>query len=49
MGWRTILILWAALSPLVNGELLPIKTYTTADGLAADSVNGIVADSRGFL
>jgi ligand-binding sensor domain-containing protein/signal transduction histidine kinase len=49
MGWRTILILWTALSPRAKGELLPIKTYTTADGLAADSVNGIVADSRGFL
>lgn len=33
----------------LRGELLPIRTYTTADGLAADSVLGIVADSRGFL
>ncbi|HTB10270.1 MAG TPA: two-component regulator propeller domain-containing protein [Bryobacteraceae bacterium] len=34
---------------LVRSELLPIRSYTTADGLAADRVDGIVADSRGFL
>ncbi len=33
----------------LNSELLPIRTYTTADGLASDRINGIVADSRGFL
>lgn len=30
-------------------EQLPIKTYTTADGLIGDNVNQIVRDSRGFL
>jgi len=30
-------------------ERLPIKTYTTADGLARDHVNRIVRDSHGFL
>src|SRR5215510_9813697 len=30
-------------------ERLPIKTYTTADGLAQNAVNQIVLDSRGFL
>jgi len=30
-------------------ERLPIKTYTTADGLAQDHVNCIVRDRRGFL
>jgi ligand-binding sensor domain-containing protein len=30
-------------------EKLPFKNYTTADGLAHDSVNEIVRDSRGFL
>src|SRR5260370_13732907 len=30
-------------------ERLPIKTYTTADGLARDHVNRIVHDSKGFL
>src|SRR5262249_29298132 len=30
-------------------ERLPIKTYTTADGLARDYITRIVRDSRGFL
>jgi ligand-binding sensor domain-containing protein/signal transduction histidine kinase len=42
-----ILMLLSAL-PL-QGELLPIRTYTTADGLASDSIYRIVSDSRGFL
>jgi ligand-binding sensor domain-containing protein/two-component sensor histidine kinase len=33
----------------VKAEQLPIRTYTTADGLARDQVNRIVRDSRGFL
>jgi ligand-binding sensor domain-containing protein len=33
----------------LKSELLPIRTYTTADGLAADHVDCIVPDSRGFL
>src|SRR5438876_1393729 len=37
------------LVPAVNGERLPVKTYTTADGLAHNVVNKIVRDSRGFL
>jgi ligand-binding sensor domain-containing protein/two-component sensor histidine kinase len=32
-----------------SAEHLPIKAYTTADGLAHDVVNRIVRDSRGFL
>jgi ligand-binding sensor domain-containing protein len=31
------------------GERLPLKTYTTADGLAHNNVQRIVRDSRGFL
>jgi ligand-binding sensor domain-containing protein len=34
---------------LAPAEQLPIKTYTTADGLANDNINRIVRDSRGFL
>jgi ligand-binding sensor domain-containing protein/signal transduction histidine kinase len=34
---------------LVRAEHLPIRTYTTADGLAEDNVTRIVRDSRGFL
>src|SRR6185503_5389913 len=33
----------------VHAEHLPIKTYTTADGLAHNVVNRVVRDSRGFL
>jgi ligand-binding sensor domain-containing protein/two-component sensor histidine kinase len=44
---------WAAallLAPsLLNASRLPIKTYTTADGLARDYVTCIEQDSRGFL
>ena len=33
-----------------NGaEQLPIRTYTTADGLARDGINKIVSDPRGYL
>ena len=35
--------------PASHAEQLPIKTYTTADGLAQDCVNRIIRDSRGFL
>jgi ligand-binding sensor domain-containing protein len=37
------------LSVNISAERLPIKTYTTADGLAHNVVNRIVRDSRGFL
>jgi ligand-binding sensor domain-containing protein/signal transduction histidine kinase len=43
------LALLFVLSSVVNAEQLPIKTYTTADGLARDAINCIVRDSRGFL
>src|SRR5215467_3522467 len=48
MGRRTILIILAAIAPL-ESEQLPVRTYTTADGLAANRVECIVPDSRGFL
>ena len=50
VGWTVTtlgLYLLACLS--VEAERLPIKTYTTADGLVQNSVNRIVRDSRGFL
>ena len=40
---------WLLLPSLVHAEQLPIKTFTTADGLANDAINQIVRDSRGFL
>ncbi|MDQ3754852.1 MAG: ATP-binding protein [Acidobacteriota bacterium] len=42
------LSLLAALSP-ARAERLPLKTYTTADGLAHNQLNKIVRDSQGFL
>jgi len=36
-------------TPDVYAERLPIKTYTTADGLAHNTINRIVRDSRGYL
>ena len=33
----------------VPAERLPLKTYTTADGLAHNVINKIVRDSRSFL
>lgn len=45
-----LIVLFVALVSLrVDGERLPLKTYTTADGLAHNVVNRIVRDSRGFL
>src|SRR5262245_28793844 len=38
-----------AMSSLTLAERLPIKTYTTVDGLAHNKINKIVRDSRGFL
>jgi ligand-binding sensor domain-containing protein/two-component sensor histidine kinase len=35
--------------PLLEASRLPIKTYTTADGLARDYILCIVQDSHGFL
>jgi signal transduction histidine kinase/ligand-binding sensor domain-containing protein len=47
------IILTTSLSPLtpinVYAESPPFKIYTTEEGLAHDSVNKIVRDSRGFL
>lgn len=33
----------------IRSEQLPIKTYTTADGLASNRISRIVRDSRGYL
>ena len=54
---RTIPVYCAALIQLVlmiaavsiSAERLPVKTYTTSDGLPYDEVNRIKQDSRGFL
>jgi ligand-binding sensor domain-containing protein/signal transduction histidine kinase len=48
---RRALVVGALLLSCVDAraERLPIRTYTTADGLAHNAVNRIVRDSRGFL
>src|SRR5215471_20791727 len=53
---RTLVFRWAgslalafALSNIVLAERLPIRVYTTADGLPRDQINRIVRDSHGFL
>lgn len=45
--WTVGLLL--VVSSGADAEHLPIKTYTTADGLAHNVINRIVRDSRGFL
>ena len=45
---RLVLVLLAA-SFNVRAELLPLKAYTVAEGLAHNEINRIVRDSRGFL
>jgi hypothetical protein len=43
------LLLVSAESTNVSAERLPIKTYTSADGLGSSFVNYLMRDSRGFL
>ena len=45
--WILCVVLGTAV--LVRAERLPIKTYTTADGLARDQASRIVRDSQGLL
>src|SRR5436190_23833552 len=43
------LVLLLSLPAIVPAEQLPVRTYTTADGLPRDFVLRIVRDSHGFL
>jgi ligand-binding sensor domain-containing protein/two-component sensor histidine kinase len=43
------LLLSLLLAEFIPSEQLPIRIYTTADGLPRNRVNQIVSDSRGFL
>jgi signal transduction histidine kinase/ligand-binding sensor domain-containing protein len=49
--FRAVLLLAIAFTLPVEArtERLPVKVYTTSDGLARDTINRIVPDSRGFL
>src|SRR5271156_1756272 len=50
MGIGARLAVAAALgSALVTASQMPVKVYTTADGLASNRVNKIVQDSHGYL
>jgi ligand-binding sensor domain-containing protein/signal transduction histidine kinase len=49
MSVRAILIAFVGCSLCLWAELLPIRSYTIADGLPADHIDGIVVDSRGFV
>jgi ligand-binding sensor domain-containing protein/two-component sensor histidine kinase len=48
---KRLIAILVILIPLVQGraEQLPIRTYTTADGLLRDSIHKIVTDPRGYL
>jgi len=46
---QNLLLLFLAVSAGVRAKRLPIKAYTTADGLPHNTVMRIVRDSRGFL
>src|SRR5437870_8669147 len=49
--WQFVLgmVALVTLSQPILAERLPLKTYTTADGLPHNVINKIVRDSRGFL
>lgn len=47
--WMVVLFFLSTTPPLARAEVLPVKTYTTADGLVRDEVYRIKQDSRGFL
>jgi len=49
MRWRRILIVAVAAALCLRAESPAIRSYTAADGLAADKSNCIVPDDRGFV
>ncbi|HTQ57410.1 MAG TPA: two-component regulator propeller domain-containing protein [Bryobacteraceae bacterium] len=49
IGTGTILILLAGVPFPLPGALLPIRSYTTADGLAAEHIDCVYPDSHGFV
>src|SRR5688572_25313741 len=48
---KRLIAILVVLIPFAQGraEQLPIRTYTTADGLPRDSIHKIVPDPRGYL
>jgi len=47
--WGVRLSLWILVAISLSAAMLPIRTYTSADGLARDHVLCIVQDSRAFI
>lgn len=45
----TWLSLWCGVVAVARGEVLPVRSYTTSDGLVSNFVQRIVRDSHGFL
>lgn len=45
----TLMLCVGAMGSLARAERLPVRAYTTADGLPRDQINRIVQDSKGFL
>ncbi|MDQ3745598.1 MAG: histidine kinase, partial [Acidobacteriota bacterium] len=48
---RGLLCLWLAglAAGAARGERLPVRVYTTADGLGSGAINWLLHDSRGFM
>src|SRR5450432_1269654 len=47
--WRTLALGMLATCLLAPGAQLPLRRYSTADGLANNAILSIASDSRGFL
>src|SRR5215831_2340718 len=46
----SLFLSWLGVQPVtLHAERLPVRTYTTIDGLERDNINRIVQDSKGFL
>src|SRR6266568_6928579 len=46
---RVVALAMLAACSALHGAQLPLRRYTTADGLASNTVLSIASDSRGFL
>src|SRR5664279_5751161 len=46
---RTVVVCWLALAATASAERLPVRVFTTADGLANNHVNRGTLDANGFL
>src|SRR6476660_4503446 len=48
-GFVALLCFLAVFVPAAFAEQLPVRSYTSADGLGSSFVNALMRDSRGFL